>query len=514
MNTTGGLELKLTGCSVCDSSVIKTAKPSDGILEQESCDEECDKDSCVEDCECGECICEECCDKDFGEECLKNCCCVACAGDRVHDTRWDSLYADGLGPISGLRGWTVDYEMCSPKELKRMIQNRGLVDPFPMGMTIKYFYVRVLNKADHSPPVFRFLDFPAEIRNLIYVELLDLPTDRCREHRFCFPQILRTCRQVHKEAGEILYSENTINCDLVARCTLTGPNAYIRTDSFIHNTEVEHHHCCFHHFNVIEPLETIFPSFLGRVQSLHINISFFSYDDKSYAVLNDLVRKHMLQLASALMDSTCLRSLRITIEDDQHAEERPGTAHTFHPLRRIRNLAKVVVSGKINAITASQMVADMEGNAPTFNTLKQLQLIMAEAQAYEALHETIDHFVRPDQYARSFRNRSTVHEILAHHLCQIEFMINPEVYGEILASKHSELEVQVRLAKMRVCLDRVQAENAEKQLKRFLDAKKARTSYAAVATQKSIDSKALSRAQTPPPILYNSEDGSEYADDM
>ncbi|RMY45206.1 hypothetical protein D0865_10058 [Hortaea werneckii] len=53
--------------------------------------------------------------------------------------------------------------------------------------------------------VFRFLDLPAEMRNLSYRELLVWPSNRLER---CWPQILSTCRQVNDEAKDIIYKEN------------------------------------------------------------------------------------------------------------------------------------------------------------------------------------------------------------------------------------------------------------------------------------------------------------------
>ncbi|KAI7548897.1 hypothetical protein KC331_g4125 [Hortaea werneckii] len=73
----------------------------------------------------------------------------------------------------------------------------------PMIMS-KHTHVKGANMPNEDQ-VFRFLDLPAEMRNLVYRELLVWPSNRLER---CWPQILRTCRQVNDEAKDIIYTEN------------------------------------------------------------------------------------------------------------------------------------------------------------------------------------------------------------------------------------------------------------------------------------------------------------------
>lgn len=40
----------------------------------------------------------------------------------------------------------LDYDRCSSRELKSFVKARGLIDPFPQGLTLKWFYLRVLEQ--------------------------------------------------------------------------------------------------------------------------------------------------------------------------------------------------------------------------------------------------------------------------------------------------------------------------------------------------------------------------------
>lgn len=503
-------EHQLPGCKVCAYAEVKRSKPSDGFLDEEECEGMCEEDGCVKDCECGECFCETLCAETEGDDCLDDCCFAECIEDRMYATRWDSLYFDGLGPTAGLQRWTVDYEMCSPKELKRMVQNRGLVDPYPAGTTMKYYYVRTLTEADLRLSTFRFMDLPAEMRSLVYIQLLTFPVGGCHKHRSCFPQILRTSRQVHEEAEEMLYAENTIDCDFKTKYIPCGWHSDASTSTMIDNKEVPLGAFSWGLFDEVQPLEMELPSYLRRIQSLRININVTGANapslDVSYG--NAMMRRSILRFASALMDQNCLKHVQILAEDDGVEEEWPGIADVMQPLRRIRNVANVAVCGKVNALAASALVKDMEGDSPTFNTIKQFILIMMEAEAYESLHASIDPIVKCDNEF-AYRD-STLREVISHHLCQIRASLISEMDIDMFANEQSELDLQIRLAKIQTCLDKVGLESATKQLEIYAAARKIRSSYASAKSQKSIDFKSLQRERTPSPFV----DEEEYLQDM
>lgn len=496
------------GCPLCESELAKLMKPSSGIAEQEECDTNCDEDSCIEGCRCGQCICDEecwlhdegCDDDDSASEfvCVDTCLCADCIEAKVHSNRWDSLYANGLGPIGGVRGWQVDYEMCSPGELKKMICDRGLVDPYPQGTTMKYAYVRTLTNADRSPLTFRFLDLWPELRNLVYGELLRLPTASCPRHHFCFPQILRTSRQVHKEAKELLYTESTIKCVFATHCTPSGS----LTLSVLNNELMENGHCpCGCDFDFMNPVHTEIPRFLQRIHFLDIIVDLRCHHASLQP--SSPVRRSILLLASAIMDQNCLEKLTILVESGHEADDHGdiaewiGIANILQPLRRLRNIPKVVVSGKVDAATASGIVEDAQGNEPTFNTIKQLQLISAEANAYEEWVARL-----PDDDSEGPPDKAVMRETIPDQFSQIQAAVDPDMGLVAFTDEDSELEMQIRLAKLKECLDEVVSDKAHAPPKKLLDARKTRTAYAAKTTKTlSIDFETLARAETPPPLF-------------
>ena len=74
----------------------------------------------------------------------------------------------------------------------------------------KQHYINILEETRLRFTTFQFLELPPELRNHIYLELLTL-RNRTGHRRgmYCFPDILRTTKQIWKEAESIMYGENT-----------------------------------------------------------------------------------------------------------------------------------------------------------------------------------------------------------------------------------------------------------------------------------------------------------------
>ncbi|EME79334.1 uncharacterized protein MYCFIDRAFT_79569 [Pseudocercospora fijiensis CIRAD86] len=109
--------------------------------------------------------------------------------------------------MAPLRRWKPRYGRYKKADLVRFARERNLTVPSSKpGEAPSYSdYKKALGAADRDA-TFRFLDLPPELRTLIYDDLLILNNSYT-----CFPQILRTCRQIKNEATNTLYGHNLID---------------------------------------------------------------------------------------------------------------------------------------------------------------------------------------------------------------------------------------------------------------------------------------------------------------
>lgn len=104
------------------------------------------------------------------------------------------------------------YDTCSLAELINIVNERGLKAPASSTRATKRArYIAILEaddakakSAEDAGPPFRFLDLYPELRNRIYTEVLVKQGSSSSLH----PQILATCKQIHREANDLLYDGN------------------------------------------------------------------------------------------------------------------------------------------------------------------------------------------------------------------------------------------------------------------------------------------------------------------
>ena len=107
----------------------------------------------------------------------------------------------------------LNYDECSDDELSKFTTSRGL-EIFTNRAMAREEVIYVLQNADLCA-TFNLFDLPAEIRNIIYSELLTLRKSDKKEHcqdfqlrQCCWPAILAACKQIKKEAHGLLYDAN------------------------------------------------------------------------------------------------------------------------------------------------------------------------------------------------------------------------------------------------------------------------------------------------------------------
>lgn len=164
--------------------------------------------------------------------------------------------------------------------------------------------------------IFHFLDLPPELRNAVYVELLtirekDTPQNGLAQ-KYCYPRVLGTCRQIHREAAGYLPADDLeldmsfVVCDAGAGDdigVLTTCDHHSKPNSFV---------CYINHRRFVldkdVPLLTAptatWPSILSKISKLHLEVDFCAPPtiDLDDPVLAQEHTPNILQLNHAIPD--------------------------------------------------------------------------------------------------------------------------------------------------------------------------------------------------------------------
>jgi len=306
--------------------------------------------------------------------------------DALYDLRYgfESSYMSGVK--RPFQQHALRYERCKPVELKRFVSNRDLKDPYPQGVTLKHFYLRLLERADRHL-LFRFMDLPPEMRLLTYRHLLVYPPAHNSRHQptgRLYPEILRTCKLVLAEAENVLYDDNTFSAFF---SVLQGEETTHRI-ARVHK-EMVTGHCGHTKFFRIPHAINDYPQLFTKISKLKIILDYTtealfdgevdSFDGEDYLAWP--INHALYGLASFLMDGHRLKSLHIELNLPDGLKDRDYEA-TLHPLRRLRNIESLTTTGSAPPPRLiAKLKSDLQSVEPSFNTLHLWRLLDEEADA-------------------------------------------------------------------------------------------------------------------------------------
>ena len=283
----------------------------------------------------------------------------------------------------------VDYDMCTPTELRGFVRARGLQDPYPAGLTMKYFYLRTLAKADKDW-TFRLMDLPPELRGMVFRELLLFESFNRFQYE-AHPAILQTCRQVRDEATSILYDENWYFVGFGV-CQFNGgrlikyvtvPNDHVHVN---YGSEV--------YYRMPEGIED-YPEVLRRVKRLQVQLKYdvegtIGIIADGYHPLNHL----LYTLCSCLMEGHRIQELHIKLDFPDNVEANSYGTVLF-PLRRLSNICTVTFEGFVPPNVQKHLKRDLASNEPKFNTMRHWQILHEQATQQLRLYTDM-HYVACD----------------------------------------------------------------------------------------------------------------------
>ncbi|KAK5163379.1 uncharacterized protein LTR77_010752 [Saxophila tyrrhenica] len=294
----------------------------------------------------------------------------------------------------------VIYDLCTAAELKKFVNDRRLQDPYPQGVTLKYFYLRELEKADESLS-FRFMDLPAEMRLLTYRQLLVHHNNGQGPVGHLHPQILRTCKMVHAEAKEVLYDDNTF-CAFFSVCQ--GGDVTHRL-ARVHGESMVGHCGHMKYYRIPRAIED-YPELFRRIARLKITLDYECYDESENGDEYDpaLLNYPLWGLASFLMDGHRLKRLHLElILPDGLTDQDYET--TLFPLRRLSNIKTLTVTDNVPSRIVQKLKSDLRSSEPAFNSLRHWKLLDDEANAQMELFTSV-HPGYEEDYGEDFLSAS------------------------------------------------------------------------------------------------------------
>lgn len=242
------------------------------------------------------------------------------------------------------------------------------------------------------PVSWRFLDFPTEIRNLIYHHLLVdnffgsicLIEKRVRR-KHLFPEIMRTCRQIHDEAVYILYSSNYFTFEI----NYDDSNVYdaCNVDHSL-NLHGLHHAPLMQNWRILIKKS----EYMGPGQFFHEE------------AIPWKLRKMCMNF----------QSLKIHVSTLVIYVEESLPLINFPQLDLLSPLKEVCVSGKVSIDVISQHIAPYQ--LSVFEYFRNMKAIMKNSSTFEGLNATLQEDARVAKTRFFIQDLETVAKIFQKNI--------------------------------------------------------------------------------------------------
>ncbi len=304
------------------------------------------------------------------------------AGRGLRGKFYESSYLAGGPPMGIVSLAEVDYERCFPTELKRFVVDRGLSDPLREGTTLRWYYLRLLTRADKAW-TFRFMDLPAEMRVLIYRQLLlfdSLGDPRLGTASKVFPAILSTCKEIYSEAKSVLYDGNDFptGIDLTDLSELgTARHSWASLDK--RDVQFERSGLSQRYLGLPYAVDR-YQLFLRSVRRFTIVLKVECCKPEWLKQYILEVAQYLIGLASFLMEGHRLKYLKLSVDIGHDVSNRQWQ-QMLYPLRRVRNVEAVELPVQLPAAVANKLLSDHRDFEPVFNTIRYWSALLAKAKA-------------------------------------------------------------------------------------------------------------------------------------
>ena len=242
------------------------------------------------------------------------------------------------------------------------------------------------------PVSWRFLDFSADIRNLIYHHLLVdnffgsiCLIERSARRKHLSPEIMRTCRQIHDEAVYILYGRNYFTFEI----------NYDNSSDFFY--------CYIDNFLCLKGLHHA-----PLMQNWRILIKKSEYTRPGQISHQETIPWRLRKICMTF------RSLKIHVSNLFVYVEESLPLINFPQLDLLSPLKEVCVSGKVSIDVISQHVAPYESSV--FEYFRNMKVIMKKPSTFEGLNAILQEDARVVQSRFFIQDLETVAKIFQKNI--------------------------------------------------------------------------------------------------